>query len=80
MPDSVHPYRCSLPGYSILGILQTRILEWIAIPLLQRIFLTQGWNPGLLHCRQILYCVKSFPLLCTQLKREFVSYLVLGFK
>ena len=23
--------------------------------LLQRIFLTQGWNPGLLHCRQILY-------------------------
>ena len=23
--------------------------------LLQRIFLTQGWNPGLLRCRQILY-------------------------
>ena len=23
--------------------------------LLQRIFLTRGWNPGLLHCRQILY-------------------------
>ena len=23
--------------------------------LLQRIFLTQGWNPGLLHLRQILY-------------------------
>jgi len=23
--------------------------------LLQRIFPTQGWNPGLLHCRQILY-------------------------
>ena len=22
---------------------------------LQRIFPTQGWNPGLLHCRQILY-------------------------
>ena len=26
-------------------------------PLLQRIFLTQGLNPGLLHCRQILYCL-----------------------
>ena len=25
--------------------------------LLQRIFLTQGLNPGLLHCRQILYCL-----------------------
>ena len=23
--------------------------------LLQGIFLTRGWNPGLLHCRQILY-------------------------
>ena len=23
--------------------------------LLQGIFLTQGWNPGLLHCRQVLY-------------------------
>ena len=25
--------------------------------LLQRIFLTQGLNPDLLHCRQILYCL-----------------------
>ena len=26
-----------------------------SLSLLQGIFLTQGWNPGLLHCRQILY-------------------------
>ena len=25
--------------------------------LLQGIFLTQGWNPGLLHCRWLLYCL-----------------------
>ena len=25
--------------------------------LLQGIFLAQGWHPGLLHCRQILYCL-----------------------
>ena len=25
--------------------------------LLQGIFLTQGWNPGLLHYMQILYCL-----------------------
>ena len=25
--------------------------------LLQRIFLTQGSNPGLLHCRQMPYCL-----------------------
>ena len=46
---------CSPPGSPVHVILQARLLEWIAIPLLQRIFLTQGSNPGLLHCRQILY-------------------------
>ena len=44
------PMNCSPPGFTVHGVLQTRILEWIAIP-----FLTQGLNPGLLHCRQILY-------------------------
>ena len=37
------------------GILQARILEWVAFPLLQGIFPTQGPNPGLPHCRRILY-------------------------
>ena len=37
------------------GILQARILEWVAVPLLQGIFPTQGWNPGLPQCRWILY-------------------------
>ena len=26
-----------------------------SLSLLQGIFPTQGWNPGLLHCRQVLY-------------------------
>ena len=38
-----------------MGILQARILEWIASALLQGIFPSQGSNPGLLHCRQSLY-------------------------
>ena len=46
---------CSLPGSSVQGILQARILEWVAIFLLQGIFPTQESNPDLLHCRQILY-------------------------
>ena len=42
--------------YTVHGILQARILEWVAsCSLLQGIFPTQGLNPGLLHCRQILY-------------------------
>ena len=51
------PMDSSPPGY---GIPQARILEWVAIPLLQGIFLTQGSNSQcllcFLHCKQILYC------------------------
>ena len=39
----------------VQGILQARILEWVALALLQGIFPIQGSNPGLVHCRQILY-------------------------
>ena len=45
----------SLPGSSSHGILQARILEWVVISFSRGIFLTQGLNPGLQHCRQILY-------------------------
>ena len=31
MPDSLWPHDCSPPGFSVHGILQARILEWIAI-------------------------------------------------
>ena len=41
--------------YTVHGILQARILEWVAFPFSHGIFLTQGSNPGLSHCRQILY-------------------------
>ena len=46
---------CSLPGSSVHGIFQARILEWIAVCFSRGIFSTQGSNPGLPHCRQILY-------------------------
>ena len=37
---------CSPPGSSVHGILQARILEWVAMPF-SRIFLTQGLNSRL---------------------------------
>ena len=73
-PDSRQPlYRSALcsdgehmnqtaispPGSSLHAILQARILEWVAIPFLQGIFLTQTLNPDLLHCRQFLYCLSN---------------------
>ena len=45
---------CHLMDYTVDGILQARILDWVASSLLQGIFPTQGLNSGLPHCRQIL--------------------------
>ena len=32
MSDSCDPMDCSLPGSSVHGILQARILEWVVMP------------------------------------------------
>ena len=40
-----------------MGILQAGILEWVAMSSSKGIFSTQGSNPGILCCRQILYCM-----------------------
>ena len=47
---------CDPMDYTFHGILQARIREWVAF-LFSRgsIFPTQGSNPGLPHCRWILY-------------------------
>ena len=52
-PTLYDPVNCGPPGSSVHGILQARILEWVAF-LLQGIFPTQGLNLCLLHCRKIL--------------------------
>ena len=55
--EDTHPCLtlCNPMDYMVHGILQAGILEWVSLSLLQGIFPTQGWNPGLPHCRQILY-------------------------
>ena len=53
-PTLCDPVDCSLPGSSVHGILQARILEWVAISISRRSSLIQGLNPGLPHCRQTL--------------------------
>ena len=50
-PTLCDPMDWCLPGSSVHGILQARIQEWIATPF------SRGSNPGLLHCRCILYCM-----------------------
>ena len=50
-PTICNPMDCSLPGSSVHGIFQARVLEWVAISF----FPAQGLNPGLPYCRQMLY-------------------------
>ena len=44
-----NPMGYSPPASSVHGILQTRILEWVAISFSRGIFPTQGSNPSLLY-------------------------------
>ena len=55
MSNSCYLIDCSLPGLSAHEIFPGKNTGVDCHFLLQRIFPTQGLNPGLLHCRQILY-------------------------
>ena len=46
---------CDPIDYTVHGMLQTRILEWVTFPFSRGIFLTQESNPGLPYCEQILF-------------------------
>ena len=45
MSDSCDPMDCSLPGSSVYGILQARILEWVAISFSIKLVLKEAEEP-----------------------------------
>ena len=47
------PMDCSLPGSSVHGILQARVLEWVAILFSRGSCRLKDWS---WHCWQVLYC------------------------
>ena len=49
MSDLCNAMDCSLPGSSVHGVLQTRILEWVAIFSLQGYLPDLGVKPSFLH-------------------------------
>ena len=57
-PTLGDPTDCSLPGSSVHGDSPGNNTGVDCYALLQRIFPTQGSNPGLLHCRWILYWLR----------------------
>ena len=65
------PKDCSLPGSSVHGIFQARILEWVAITF-SREYSNPGFEPSLLHCRQILYHLSCWGFLIYF--KKYVTY------
>ena len=55
--SSLRPQDCSPPGLLCNGDSSGKNAAVGCHALLQGIFPTQGWNPSLLHCRRILYCL-----------------------
>ena len=49
------PMGCSLPGSSVHGASPGKNTEWVAMPSSRGVFPLERWDPGLLHCKQILY-------------------------
>ena len=54
-PTLCDPMDCGLSDSSVRGILQARILEWVAYPFSRGSSRSWDLNQGLLHCRRILY-------------------------
>ena len=84
------PMDCSPPGCPVHGILQARILEWVTIPSLQKIFLIQESSlhllcflyhqVGSLPLALLDYCYKySFSLFCFYGQSCFPQPSILGF-
>ena len=56
-PILCNPVDCSPPGSAVHGILQERILDWVAMLSSRGSSQPRGSNLGLPHCRRILYCL-----------------------
>ena len=52
------PMDCSLPGFSVHGIVQATILEWVAIPFSRGSSQPRDGTWVSLHCRQIVDCLR----------------------
>ena len=61
---------CSLPGSSVHGISQARILEWVVISFSGDLP-NPGIKPVILHYRRILYCLGSPVKMKTAINMSF---------
>ena len=69
-PALCDPMDCSLPGSSVYGIFQARILEWVVISFFRRSSWPRGWTHLSCIYRWILYH-------CTPWEAPFKNYVQL---
>ena len=69
-PTLCDPVDCSLPGSSVYGIFQARVLEWVAIAFFRRSTWPRGWTHLSCIYRWILYY-------CTTWEAPFKNYVQL---
>ena len=77
-----NPMDCSPPGSSVHGILQARMLEWVAIPYCRGIFLTQGLKTAfpVLQADSLLSEPPRKPLLIKQGPKSVIPQYILLIK
>ena len=61
-PTLCDPVGCSLPGFSVLGIFQARILEWVAIPFSRSSSWPRDWILASCIGRPIPYHLSHLPV------------------
>ena len=66
----------SLPGSSGHGILQARMLEWVAMPYSRGIFPTQRSNPCLLHWQARFFITSTTWKAHLKANKSLISFLV----
>ena len=79
-PTPCDPKDFSPPGSAVHGILQARILKWVAIPSSRGSFPNQGSNQGLPLCRRFLYRLSyqgSYVYVCMSLYTGMCVYVCL---
>ena len=67
-PTLCYPMDRSPPGSFVHGILQARILEWVAVSFFRGSSWPRDGTQGLLHCRQTLHCLHHQG--CPKTKKE----------
>ena len=69
------PTLCEPMDYTVHGILQARVLEWVAFPFSTGSSQPQGSNPRLVHCGWILFQLshKGSPGLLEKRKKYLIQ-------